>query len=70
VCVFCAAIPATAAVGARLSAKQNSAARDKISKGETPAPAKRILKATLLLVVLLGACSVIYHTVLFPILRI
>jgi hypothetical protein len=69
-CVFCAAIPATAAAGARLNFNQNRAARERVAKGEKLSPARPILKATLILVLVLAVCSVIYHTVLFPILRI
>ncbi|MGA2111809.1 MAG: hypothetical protein ABSG98_06635 [Anaerolineales bacterium] len=69
-CVFCAAIPATATLGTNLNTKQNKARRDAAARGEEPASAKPILKITLVAVVLLGACSVVYHTLLFPILRI
>jgi hypothetical protein len=52
-CMFCAAIPATAAVGAKLNA-------DQLKKGESrrlPIP-----KITAILIGLLATGSVIYHT--------
>jgi protein-S-isoprenylcysteine O-methyltransferase Ste14 len=69
-CVFCAAIPATAALGTNLNTKQNKTRREAVARGEKPASAKPILKVTLVAVVLLGVCSVVYHTLLFPILWI
>ena len=52
-CVFCAAIPATAAVGAKLNA-------DQLHK---PAEQHRpISKITGIMIMLLIAASVIYHT--------
>jgi hypothetical protein len=52
-CIFCAAIPATAAVGAKLNA-------DQLKKEELhrlPIP-----KITAILIGLLAICSGIYHT--------
>ncbi|MGA2819546.1 MAG: hypothetical protein ABSF61_02655 [Anaerolineales bacterium] len=69
-CVFCAAVPATVAVGANLNAKQEKARRDAIAEGKDPSFEKPIVKATLVVVVLLAVCSVIYHILLFPILRV
>ena len=53
-CIFCAAIPATAAVGAKLNAEQ-------LHKPEEDR--KPVSKITGIVVALLVASSVIYHTV-------
>jgi len=52
-CVFCAAIPATAAVGAKLNADQLHKPEDQ----RRPIP-----KITSILIALLVSASVIYHT--------
>jgi hypothetical protein len=52
-CMFCAAIPATAAIGAKLNA-------DQLSKPEEER--KPVSKITGIVLALLVACSVIYHT--------
>ncbi len=52
-CIFCAAIPATAAVGAKLNA-------DQLQKPEEER--KPIGKLTSIAVVFLAAASVVYHT--------
>lgn len=52
-CVFCAAIPATAAVGAKLNADQ----LHKPAEGRKPVTA-----LTGMTIVFLVACSVTYHT--------
>lgn len=52
-CIICAAIPATAAVGARLNASQ----LDKPAEQRKP-----IGKITGVIVTLLVAASVVYHT--------
>ena len=52
-CVFCAAIPATAAVGAKLNADQ----LQKESAQRLP-----IVKITAILIGFLAICSAIYHT--------
>ena len=52
-CIFCAAIPATAAVGAKLSA-------DQLHKPEEER--KPVSKITGIAVALLVASSVVYHT--------
>ncbi len=69
-CIFCAAIPATAAVGANLNAKQKTARQVAEREGSKPRKEKPIAKATLGVIVLLAVCSVLYHFVLSPILRI
>ncbi len=62
-CVFCAAIPATLAVGARLNAKQNES--HPIAETQDP-PARRtrvpIIPLTIVAVSGLAVSSVIYHT--------
>lgn len=52
-CMFCAAIPATAAMGAKLNA-------DQLHKPEEER--KPVSKMTGLTIVFLVACSVVYHT--------
>lgn len=52
-CMICAAIPATAAVGAKLNAKQ---------LGKPFEQRKPITKITGIVITLLLAASVIYHT--------
>ncbi len=52
-CMFCAAIPATAAVGAKLNA-------DQLHKPEEQR--KPVSKITGILITLLAVSSVIYHT--------
>jgi hypothetical protein len=69
-CVFCAAIPATAAVGANLNAKQKTARQAAEKEGLEPRKEKPIARATLVAIILLTGCSAIYHFVLSPILRI
>lgn len=69
-CIFCAAIPATAALGTNLNRKQDKARGEARARGEEPPSAKPVLKVTLIVVLLLAACSVVYHTLLFPVLRI
>jgi hypothetical protein len=54
VCIFCAAIPATAAVGAKLNA-------DQLHKPEEDR--KPVSKITGIVVTLLVISSIIYHTV-------
>jgi hypothetical protein len=62
-CVFCAAIPATLAVGARLNAKQNQRLKSSEVQG---LPARReqipIVPLTIVAVSGLVVSSVIYHT--------
>lgn len=60
-CMFCAAIPAAAAVGAKLNAKQQAEAREAEVDGEN-IPAKPIKAITGGVIVLLLVGSVIYHT--------
>ncbi len=60
-CMFCAAIPATAAVAAKLNADQQKAVREAEESGAAPQtkPIKAIAAGT---VVLLLVGSVVYHT--------
>jgi hypothetical protein len=62
-CVFCAAIPATAAAGAALQGKQREAARQAEGEGR-PSPVSKVpvAKATTALIATLVIASVIYHT--------
>jgi len=69
-CVFCAAIPATGAIGAHLHAKQKTTRLAAEKEGREPGKERPIAKATLGAIVLLTICSVLYHFVLSPILRI
>jgi hypothetical protein len=55
-CMICAAVPATAAVGARLNANQ----LDKPIEQRKP-----IGKITAIVIVMLVAASVIYHTLVW-----
>jgi hypothetical protein len=55
-CMICAAIPATAAVGAKLNA-------DQLSKPEEER--KPIAKITGVMIALLVATSVVYHTLIW-----
>jgi hypothetical protein len=55
-CIFCAAIPATAAVGAKLSA-------DQLHKPEEQR--KPVSKITGIAVALLVASSIVYHTLVW-----
>lgn len=60
-CMFCAAIPATVAVGAKLNAKQQGGAREADESGEA-VHEKPVKAITAGLVVLLAVGSVVYHT--------
>ena len=55
-CIFCAAIPATAAVGAKLNA-------DQLHKPEEER--KPVSKITSIAVALLVASSIVYHTLIW-----
>lgn len=55
-CMICAAIPATAAVGANLNARQ---------LGKPVEQRKPIPKITMIVITLLLAASAIYHTLLW-----
>lgn len=55
-CMICAAIPATAAVGAKLSADQ----LNKPQEQRHP-----IVKITGIVIALLAAASIVYHTIIW-----
>jgi protein-S-isoprenylcysteine O-methyltransferase Ste14 len=63
-CIFCAAIPATAAIGTNLNAKQNATRQAAEKEGIAPPAKKPIAKITLGALVLLAICSVAYHTII------
>ena len=67
-CMFCAAIPATAAIGANLNAKQKATQRAAEEAGIDPPPAKPVARLTLTALIALAIGSVVYHTVISPIL--
>ncbi len=57
-CVFCAAIPLTAATGASINRRLNKAA----AQADAAPRHRPIGKATAAAIVVLMACSVYYHT--------
>ena len=62
-CIFCAAIPATAAAGAALQGKQREAARQAEDEGRSsPVSKVPVGKVTTALIAVLVVASVIYHT--------
>jgi protein-S-isoprenylcysteine O-methyltransferase Ste14 len=63
-CIFCAAMPATAAIGTNLNAKQNATRQAAEKEGIAPPAKKPIAKITLGALVLLAICSVTYHTII------
>ena len=63
-CIFCAAVPVTAAIGANLNAKQNVTRQTAEKEGIEPPARKPIAKITLGALVLLAIGSVTYHTIL------
>ncbi len=71
-CVFCAAVPATAALGAAATARQKQIKREQTAADNTHAaadwrlavPAERV---TLLVVAGLVAGSVVYHSQISPV---
>ncbi|MGD0707430.1 MAG: hypothetical protein ABSA51_03140 [Anaerolineaceae bacterium] len=65
-CAFCVAILAAVAVGANLNSKQLAARRIAEEKGTKLPAEKPIVKATVGVVVLLTAASVVYHTTISP----
>jgi hypothetical protein len=60
-CMFCAAIPATAAVAAKLNADQQGKIREAQESGAEPQP-KPIKTIAAGVIVLLLVGSVVYHT--------
>jgi hypothetical protein len=63
-CIFCAAIPATAAIGTNLNAKQKTNRLAAEKEGVAAPVEKPIAKITLAALVFLAICSVTYHTIL------
>ncbi len=61
-CMFCAAIPTAAALGAKLNADQQKQARQSTESGAEKPAQKPIAALTVGVVVLLAAGSVLYHT--------
>jgi hypothetical protein len=63
-CAFCAAIPATLAVGANLNAKQLRQQREAEQREEILAEKKQapVGKITLIAVGALAAASIVYHS--------
>jgi hypothetical protein len=63
-CMFCAAVPATLAVGANLNAKQMRERREAEQRGESVPEKKQIPlgKITVLAAGALIAASAVYHT--------
>ena len=61
-CMFCAAIPATAAVGAKLNARQGADIHSAQETDSQEIHAKPIKAITAGLIVLLAVGSVVYHT--------
>ena len=69
-CIFCAAVPATAAIGANLNAKQKAARLAAEEEGTTLPAEKPIVRMTMGTILLLVTASVVYHAILSPLLRI
>jgi hypothetical protein len=69
-CIFCAAIPATAAVGAKLNAKQIEARQRAETEGVQPPDGQPIARITLGVMGLLLVSSVVYHTVVAPVWKV
>ena len=69
-CMFCAAIPMTAAVGIKLNANQKAAHQQTENENREPRHEKPFAKVTVVAVVLLTACSLVYHIVLSPLYKI
>jgi uncharacterized iron-regulated membrane protein len=61
-CMFCAAMPATIAVGAHLQAKQRRERRAAEERGEKPKQQIPALPLTGLTLVILAFVSVLYHS--------
>lgn len=63
-CMFCAAIPATLAVGVNVNAKQIRKRREAEERGETLPETKQapVGKITVVAAGMLVAASVVYHT--------
>ena len=69
-CMFCAAVPAAAAVGANLNARQKTARQAAEEQGLEPPAEKPIARITLGLIAALAVGSVLYHTIVAPIWKV
>jgi len=69
-CLFCAAIPLTAAIGVKMNAEQKTARQDSDKENIQPRHDKPIAKVTIVAVILLTVCSFVYHAVLSPLYKI
>jgi hypothetical protein len=69
-CMFCAAIPAAAAVGANLNAKQNAARLTAEEQGLDLPAKKPIARISMAVIAILVVGSVVYHTLVAPIWKI
>jgi len=63
-CIFCAAIPATAAIGTNWNAKQKANRQAAEKEGVALPAEKPVAKIILGALALLAICSVTYHTVI------
>jgi hypothetical protein len=70
VCMFCAAVPAAAAVGANLNAKQNAARLIAEEQGLDLKAKKPIARVTMAVIAILAVGSVVYHTLVAPIWKV
>ncbi len=61
-CMFCAAMPATIAVGANLQAKQNQERREAEERGQEPKRQVPAMAWSGLVLVALAFASVLYHS--------
>ena len=63
-CIFCAAVPMSAAIGARIAGKQHQ----HLESAQTTTPAKPIPvgKITVVVTGSLIACSAVYHLLIAP----
>ena len=64
-CIFCAAIPAAAAVGARLNNRQSEAKKQAEAAGVEDPQTRPIPQATAGIIVLLLIGSVTFHTLTY-----
>lgn len=65
-CVMCVAIPAVAVAGASLNANQINEIKEAEKKGLQPRPRKPIAQITAGAIILIIACSILYHTLIPP----
>jgi hypothetical protein len=63
-CMLCAAVPVTVAIGVNLNNKQNATLRAAEKEGIQPPARKPIAKIILGAIIFLTVGSVIYHTVI------